>query len=273
MRLAILSDIHGNIIALDAVLKDIESQGSVDTYWILGDLVALGPSPVEVLERLSTLSNIHYIRGNTDRYVCTGDRPPPSIEEALKDPSQMTARVECANSFAWTQGMITQAGWFDWLSKLPLEVRANLPNGTRVLGVHSTPKRDDGLGIKAGFTEDELDLVLGDCKADLIFGGHHHVPLDTTVKGKRVINIGCIGNPVPPDLRASYILLEANSSGYRLELRRVDYECEAVIDALKRIHHPAQNWIINHYLGNYKSSGSEFIQKHLQKKGVLSQKR
>ena len=53
MRVAIFSDIHGNIITLDAVLKDIANSGSFDEYWILGDLVALGPCPVEVLERVN----------------------------------------------------------------------------------------------------------------------------------------------------------------------------------------------------------------------------
>ncbi len=57
MKIAVLSDIHGNSVALDAVLRDISSQGGVDAYWVLGDLVALGPDPVGVLERLSKLPN------------------------------------------------------------------------------------------------------------------------------------------------------------------------------------------------------------------------
>ena len=73
MRLAILSDIHGNIVALDAVLEDIQAQGGVDEYWILGDLVDAGPAPVAVLERLSAVENITFIRGNTDRYVVATD--------------------------------------------------------------------------------------------------------------------------------------------------------------------------------------------------------
>lgn len=75
MRTAIFSDIHGNITALEAVLADIEGSKAVDEYWILGDIVALGPAPIEVLERLTTLPYARFIRGNTDRYVYTGDRP------------------------------------------------------------------------------------------------------------------------------------------------------------------------------------------------------
>ena len=133
MRVAIFSDIHGNIIALDAVLEDIANSGSFDEHWVLGDLVALGPSPVEVLERLSALPNTKFIRGNTDRYVFAGDRPPPSMEEAAADPSELIALVECAATFSWTQGAVTNAGWLEWLSELPLEIEATLADGTRVL--------------------------------------------------------------------------------------------------------------------------------------------
>ena len=67
MRLAILSDIHGHAIALDAVLDDIEQNGGVDGYWFLGDYAAIGANPVKVLERITTLPNATFIRGNTDR--------------------------------------------------------------------------------------------------------------------------------------------------------------------------------------------------------------
>ncbi len=73
MRLAILSDIHGNPLALDAVLADIQSQGKVDAYWVLGDFAALGYDPVTPLEKITALSHASFTRGNTDRYVVTGD--------------------------------------------------------------------------------------------------------------------------------------------------------------------------------------------------------
>ena len=107
MRIALLSDIHGNAIALNAVLTDIAAKGGADAYWMLGDLVALGPQPVQTLDILSILPNVHFIRGNTDRYVCTGDRPSPSIEEVKTNPHLLGALVEVASTFAWTHGMVT----------------------------------------------------------------------------------------------------------------------------------------------------------------------
>ena len=75
MRIALLSDIHGNPIALDAVLRDIAEQGGINRILVLGDLVALGHDPVGVLERLKQLPNVYCTRGNTDRYVTTDNFP------------------------------------------------------------------------------------------------------------------------------------------------------------------------------------------------------
>ncbi|HEV2659453.1 MAG TPA: metallophosphoesterase, partial [Ktedonobacteraceae bacterium] len=80
MRIALLSDIHGNTLALDAVLADIAEQGEVDRYWILGDFSSLGYDPVGVLERITKLPNVSFVRGNHDRYTVTGERPGPTLE-------------------------------------------------------------------------------------------------------------------------------------------------------------------------------------------------
>jgi hypothetical protein len=132
MRRALLSDTHGNPIALDAVLADIAAQGAVDGYWVLGDLVAIGYDPVGVLERLTPLPNVRFVQGNTDRYVVTGDRPHPSIPNAAADPALLPTLVEVAHTFAWTQGYVTAAGWLDWLADLPF-ARSRHPAGEYIL--------------------------------------------------------------------------------------------------------------------------------------------
>src|SRR5260370_21009039 len=71
MRLAILSDIHGNPVALDAVLADIQSQGEVDAYWVLRDFAALGYDPVTPLEKITALSHASFTPATTRRYVFT----------------------------------------------------------------------------------------------------------------------------------------------------------------------------------------------------------
>jgi predicted phosphodiesterase len=251
MRLALLSDIHGNSIALDAVLADIAGDGGVDGYWVLGDLVALGPDPVGVLERLTALPKARFSRGNTDRYVVSGDRPPPGLAEVQTRPELLPMLVEIAGTFAWTQGAVTSAGWLEWLAQLPLELRELLPDGTRLLGVHAAPGTDDGRGVLAEATEMELEALLSGCEADLICVGHTHRPLDRSLNHKRIVNLGSLSNPVPPDLRASYVILQADASGYQIQHRRVDYDREGVIAALERLNHPGKNFIIKHLRGHW----------------------
>ena len=97
LRLACISDIHGNTAALDAVLVDVHRR-SVDEVWASGDLVALGPDPVATLERLAQVRSIRFLAGHTDRYTVTGDRPPPSLEDAASDDRLRSQRHPAA---AW----------------------------------------------------------------------------------------------------------------------------------------------------------------------------
>lgn len=249
MRIALFSDVHGNLIALNAVLEDIKSQGGADAFWVLGDLVAIGYDPARTLERLVTLPSVRFASGNTDRYVVTGERPPPTVEAVQAEPSLVPKIMEIAQNFAWTQGYVTAAGWLDWLAELPLEQRLTLPNGTRLLGVHAAPGTDDGTGVYPGLSDGELQAIVAGCRADLVCVGHTHWPVDRSASGVRVVNLGSVSNPWAPDLRASYVLLKADASGYRLQHRRVDYERQAVIKAIQRSRHPAGEFMISHFSG------------------------
>lgn len=248
MRLAILSDIHGNPLALDAVLADIQSQGQVDAYWVLGDFAAIGYDPVTPLEKVTALSHASFTRGNTDRYVVTEDLP-VQPEKALENPALLPEVIEAVRSFSWTRGYLSAAGWLDWLTNLPLEVRLTLPSGTRLLGVHASPGRDDGPGIQSQHSDDKLEQRLANCEADLVIVGHTHVPLDRQVGKTRVINLGSVSNPITPGLYATYGLLEADEHGYSVQLRRVDYDHEAVIKAIEQSRHPTPSFLIGFMRG------------------------
>jgi len=251
MKIALLADIHGNSLALDAALADIEAIG-VDQYWILGDLVALGPDPVGVLERLSNIQHCFIIRGNTDRYVVTGDRPPPFAKDLGTDREAIRVFAEIAGTFAWTQGAITAAGWFDWLSRLPLELRMMLPDGTKCLCVHATPGKDDGPGIEKDLSGAEICGILSDCDDYLVCIGHNHQPIDRKVGKWHIVNPGSISNPRAPILEASYAILEATKEGYNIEHRLAEYDREQIILQVKALKHPGADFIINHMRGLHK---------------------
>jgi predicted phosphodiesterase len=249
MRIALLSDIHGNATALKAVLADIAERGGADGYWIMGDLVALGPEPVLTLEILSALPSTRFIRGNTDRYVCTDDRPSPSIDEAKSNPRLLPALVEVASTFAWTQGMVTACGWLQWLQALPLEMRISLPDGTRFLGVHASPGQDDGAGISPDGDAAEFGESLAEANADLICVGHTHLPFERRILETHVVNPGAVSLSLARDKHASYALLHVSSDTRSVEHRKVPYDRESVIDQLKRIGHPGRGFLIKHLSG------------------------
>ena len=147
-----------------------------------------------------------------------------------------------AGTFAWTQGRGTAAGWVDWLSALPFELRTDLPDGTRLLGIHASPGHDD-TGTYPSTCEAEIESLLDDCNADLIIAGHTHIPLDIELNGRQVVNAGSVSNPLTPDLRASYVILEAGPSGYQLAHRYVEHDRQAAVAALRRIRHPGADFI------------------------------
>ncbi len=241
MRIAILSDIHGNSVALDAVLADIAMQGDVDGYWLLGDLVAMGPDPAGVMQRLRALPNRQAIRGNTDRWLTDVHTEFPFTPEDLSRRAQNneSSLLELAYSMVWTQGALTASGDLAWIANLPLEYRTILPDGTRVLCVHVAPGQDDGDGIRPVMSDDQIAAAIAGAEADLIFVGHTHWALDRTVNGVGVINLGSVSLQVLPDLRASYVILEADKTGYRLNLRKIDYDHQRVIEQLQAQKHPA----------------------------------
>jgi putative phosphoesterase len=242
-----VSDIHGNPVALDAVLADVERAGGVDEYWALGDLVALGPDPIGVLDRLDALDAV-VIRGNTDRYVVTGERPPPTQAQAMDDPRLVPVVAEIAASFAWSAGVLSRDGDIDRLTDLPTEQRVTTPAGTRLLAVHASPASDDGPGIDPRRSDAELAALLDGCDADVVFAGHTHRPVDRRVGRVRAVNLGSVSNPVPPDLRPSYVIVDTDRE-VRVEHRRVEYDRDAVIDALERLRHPGRAWLIAHQRG------------------------
>lgn len=248
MRLAVLSDIHGNSIALDAVLADIRQQGGVDAYWVLGDLVAFGYDPVGVLQRLAALPNASYVRGNTDRALLSDKYLIPTPEE-LADTARLPRTVQLTQNLAWTIGALDHTPWHETLSALPLEQRLILEDGTRVLGVHASPGRDDGQGFHPLLSTAQLRDLLKDSAADLVFVGHTHWHMDVPVDATRVVNLGSLSLPFPPDLRAKYSILQSGARSYQIEHRRVEYDRRAAMDAVERTRNPGREFILRSLRG------------------------
>src|ERR1700733_7905223 len=98
MRLGVIADVHGNEVALRAVLDDAAGC-RVDRWWVLGDLVLFGPRPAETLGLLRSLPGVEMLRGNTDRYVLTGEQPAPHAP-----PTRRPASTWSSGTVWWRPG-------------------------------------------------------------------------------------------------------------------------------------------------------------------------
>jgi putative phosphoesterase len=243
VRLGLMSDIHGNTVALDAVIADGHELG-IDAWYVLGDLVAVGPEPVATLETLLAQPNTRFVRGNTDRYTVTGERPRPYPDDVARDPSLQELFDAVESSFAWTHQRISEAGLLDILAALPTRQRITLSDGTRVLAVHASVASDDGPGIRPDISNDELTPLIDGADADIVCGGHTHRATDRAIDGVRAVNLGSVSNPMTADLRASYVVIEDDDVvGHRLAHRWVAYDHAAVVERCFASGHPQADYI------------------------------
>ena len=242
---------HGNLFALDAVLKDVEKQGGVDATWILGDLAAFGYAPVKTLERLLSIPDATIISGNTDRFLVTGTQPFPTPEQVITNANLFPVYTEVTRSLAWSQGVVATKCWLSWLEDLPRSVQTSLPDGTQVLLVHASPGYDDGPALYPYLTESTLRERFTGYGAELIIVGHTHWPMETHIDNVHVVNVGSVSNHFPPDLRAGWVCLDCDVNDYSLVFHRVDYDHQVVIDELERLKHPGRHYIIGHMRGQH----------------------
>lgn len=250
MRLALFSDVHGNPIALDAVLTDVAASGGVDGYLVLGDLAVGGYDPSGAVERLRALRDASFVRGNTEASLAQGE-PGKSLPGLRDRPDDAARQLLMVAGFGWAHGHLVARGQMPWISTLPLEIRLTLPDGTRLLANHAAPASDgtDGGVLVPSQSDADIRALLAGCEADLVCAGHSHWPMDRTVDGTRILNVGSVSNPWAPDLRACWTLLQADAPGYRLEQRRVPYDLNAVLDALYRAGHPTADALAAQFRG------------------------
>ena len=229
MRIALISDIHGNSFALDAVLSDCRGK-HIDEIWVLGDVVALGPDPEGVIERLVDLPSTYFIQGNMDWYIIGNYHGlPPQIH--------------------WTKERVEKKNARFWLESFSLEKRILLPDGTRMLGVHVAPGRYDGEGISPATSEEILEQMLAECYADLVFAAHTHVPMNIHSDSIHVVTLGSVSNQFKGYKNASYIILTANKEGYRVTHRSVPYDREKVIEMIEKSTFPDKEKLIRFMKG------------------------
>jgi putative phosphoesterase len=221
MRIGIISDIHGNLPALEAVLQDIKAR-RLDAVYCLGDLVGYAPFPNEVTERIRA-QGIPTIIGNYDDGVGF-DRDECGC--AYRDPIE---RQLGDQSFAWSKAHVTAENKA-FLRRLVKELRFDA-DGKRVLLVHGSPRK-----INEYLFEDRpvssFQRLAASSDADIIVFGHTHRPYTKVVDGTLFVNAGSVGKPKDGDWRACYALLEP-TAGEPVTFVRLEYDVNLVAAAIR----------------------------------------
>lgn len=218
MRLAVVSDIHANLEALDAVLWRARELGATD-YACLGDVVGYGADPQACMDRVRALPLLAAIRGNHDTMVATGSIDPYTNQRAIL-------------AVTWTREVLAPEH-IAWLGGLPLAQVIS----PRLSLVHDSPA-DPG---SWRYITDERDGAheLAEQTTNLCFYGHTHQPLalrrgvgrlpftETTPlvldpSGYYLVNVGSVGQPRDGDPRASFGLYDERRAV--VELHRVEYD-------------------------------------------------
>jgi predicted phosphodiesterase len=242
-RIATLSDIHGNLPALEAILADLEAQGAPDATWVLGDLAVFFPWPAETIDRLRAIPAVSFLRGNTDRLITTGVRPEMPVRSAEEWARMAQALAVRDANFQWTVERLSYAD-YQFLVALPLQIEADVPGYGGVLAVHAAPGDDEARLFPTTPDEDVRPYLEG-VDARMVLGGHTHYPNDRTVDGIRLVNDGSAGLPFDGDNRPSYLLLDFEDGNCRATFRRVAYDVEVVVAELERVAHPMRQWLIH----------------------------
>ena len=211
MRLAVLTDIHGNLAALEAVLEDISTQ-NVDHIVIAGDTVNILPDSSACWDRVTELENCTVLRGNHERYLFDYDT-------SKADPAWSSERF---SALGWTLKQFTQAD-LDAMRSLPLTYR--LPD---LLICHATPQSDQ-VNIVAKTPLTEIADLFAQTSEAIIVRGHNHKWLERRWSSQTLISMASTGLPLDGDTRAQYLLLEQRPDGWCWRKQSVPYDLEKTL--------------------------------------------
>ncbi len=226
MRIALFSDVHGNAVAFDAFLADLDRQ-SVDHVVCLGDHAQGGAQPAECLERLRQLG-CPTVMGNSDHFLLTLD---PGAEEPRED-QVATAR--------WSAAQLSEE-LLEFHQSFQPTVEVDLGGGS-LIAFHGSPRsRDEILG--PWMEEDAFREPLRDVDATLLAGGHVHLQWARRLGDRYFVNPGSVGFPYDhdqpaddgfrADTYAEYAVVTVDANGLGVEFRRVPFDVAAVLHAIE----------------------------------------
>lgn len=227
MRVALVSDIHANEIALEAVLDDAKRFG-IDTIVCLGDTATLGPKPNEVLDRLIDLG-CPCILGNHDEFILNRELV-----------ARYTDARPVVDSIEWCRARMSESD-LRFIRSFVSTLELDLGGGVTLFAFHGSP-RSHMENLLAETPAEALDTMLGTHRASVMAGGHTHVQMLRQHRGAWLLNPGSVGMPFrefvnggPPTVlpHAEYAVVESYAGGVQVSLRRVDLDRALLLGSVR----------------------------------------
>lgn len=212
MRIALLSDVHGNRPALEAVLDDLPA---VDAVVCAGDVVGYNPWPAECVDRVRDVADV-VVQGNHDA--------------AVEHPSRFQANQLAKAGVEFAAENLSE-DQHRWLRELP--VSETIADGSFLL-VHSHPTIRGKYVFPAEFPT--LRRHLDDYRGVVL--GHTHIQHTALIDGRLLVNPGSVGQPRDSDSRAAYAVLDTDA--HEVDCRRVEYDVDRVIDRVEAVGLPTE---------------------------------
>lgn len=226
-RIAIISDVHGNLPALETVLIDINNR-NIDQIYCLGDLVDFAPWNNEVIQKIKTL-RIPCLMGNHDERIAFDL---PIVPLAKHDQEERNARV---SAISFSKNTITDDNKY-FLKNLPRQIQLTFQVGLKKINivlVHGSTRSNQEYIYE---DHDALDLqqMMSSIQADVLIMGHTHLPYIQYLPCGLAINCGSVGRSKEKLKAAVYLLMQVEEDGISLEIVRVQYEVQQTIDGIKK---------------------------------------
>ncbi|RYL92598.1 metallophosphoesterase family protein [Sporolactobacillus sp. Y61] len=230
-KIALLSDVHGNTTALEAVIEDSIREKITD-YWFLGDLIMPGPGSADLFALLKKINTAVYVKGNWED--CLLEVLEGEVD--LNDPSD----IYIAKLVQYQCQSLTSAE-IELLKQLPIHTTRTI-NGLNISLTHNLPGKNYGGDLTPDQTQQNFDRLFTSKNSDVAVYGHvHHQMLRYSSEDQLIINPGSVGQPyfkrtkLRADLRAQYAILEIDEKGIpQVSFKKVSYSRDKETDRAKR---------------------------------------
>ena len=226
MKIAVISDIHGNFDALEAVMNDIKNEECEKVY-VLGDYAMAGPEPSTTVDwffKKQFDKNFSMIQGNTDSMIANFS---DEIYETIKNSAPIMA--EALKNDVKTLNSIQK----DFLKNLPIQLQL-IEDGVKILLVHGSPRKNNE-DILPDTPLEVVEEMLENVEADVVLCGHTHLPCGfQTSKKQTVVNVGSVGRPFTENPKSCYLKLTISNGKCLFEHRFVDYNKELSSEKLRK---------------------------------------